>query len=157
MKLNMLKTSKPGSSETSLFKGIEMLSKSAIRSLKNKRCVVRVWDSEEHDYVSEGLQHIPAGPHAPGGKEAKLLRRLMSETGLTEEKLREHKKYRVMLSEAQKSEHTSSGMPSRMKQRMTRAMKAITRAHPGIPKEHPLIAAKIHEAIQNVLRRDSLG
>lgn len=40
--------------------------------------------------------------HYPNKAEASLLRRLMSENGLTEEKVRAVKKYRILLSEAQK-------------------------------------------------------
>lgn len=40
--------------------------------------------------------------HYPNKDEAKLLRRLMSETGLTEDEIKSYKKYRKMLSEAQK-------------------------------------------------------
>jgi hypothetical protein len=42
--------------------------------------------------------------HYPGKGEAKLLRQLKSRTGLTEEQIRSHKKYRIMLSNTQKDE-----------------------------------------------------
>lgn len=41
--------------------------------------------------------------HYPNKDEARLLRKIKSDTGLSEKEIREHKKYRVMLSEAQKS------------------------------------------------------
>ena len=41
--------------------------------------------------------------HYPNKDEATLLRKIMAENGLTEEEVRSIKKYRVMLSEAQKS------------------------------------------------------
>jgi len=40
--------------------------------------------------------------HFPNKNESKKLRQIMSETGLTEEKIREDKKYRIELSNAQK-------------------------------------------------------
>jgi len=40
--------------------------------------------------------------HYPNKDEASLLRQLMSSNGLTEEQVRSNKKYRIMLSEAQK-------------------------------------------------------
>jgi hypothetical protein len=131
-----------------------MASKSAIRCLKKKRTVNRVWDRELGDYVYEGLERIPSGPHAPGGKEAKLVRRLMSETGLTEEQLREHKKYRVMLAEAHKSESKSSGFYSaRKRRREARIVKNICRNHPGKPKEHPEMQALIKVALEESRHR----
>ena len=41
--------------------------------------------------------------HYPNKNEGRLLRQIMSSTGLSEEEVRQHKKYRKMLSEAQKS------------------------------------------------------
>jgi hypothetical protein len=126
-----------------------MVSKSAIRCMKKKRTVSQIWDSELCDYVYEGLKRLPSGPHAPGGKEAKLLRRLMSETGLAEDQLREHKKYRVMLSEAQKSESKSSGlMSARRRRREERIVKNICRNNPGKPKEHPEMQKEIQAALE---------
>jgi len=134
-----------------------MASKSAIRCMKKKRVLGWVWDSEEGDYVTQGLVRIPSGPHAPGGKEAKLLRRLMSETGLTEEQLREHKKYRVMLSEAQKSEHTSkTGLSARKNWRTRMIIKHITREHPGMPVQHPELQKKIQVALDEARREGRL-
>ena len=40
--------------------------------------------------------------HYPNKDEASLLRKIISETGLSEKKIREVKKYRIMLSDAQK-------------------------------------------------------
>jgi hypothetical protein len=45
--------------------------------------------------------------HHPNKDEAKLLRKLMADTGLTEEEIRSHKKYRKMLSHAQKKSEES--------------------------------------------------
>lgn len=70
-------------------------------------------------------------PHIMNSLESKVLRCLMSETGLKEEEIREIKKYRVMLSEAAKSGQTSmSGSTSK------KLMKTITKEL-KLPKEHP--------------------
>ena len=42
------------------------------------------------------------GEHVMSQPEAKVMRRIQAETGLTEEQVRSHKKYRIMLSETQK-------------------------------------------------------
>ena len=47
--------------------------------------------------------------HYPGKPEAKLLRKLKQETGMTEEQLRSHKKYRIMLSNTQKEKKAKLG------------------------------------------------
>lgn len=61
----------------------------------------------EDGYIKGKKQKKPMGPtapHYPAKKEAELLRRLMAETGKTEEQIRAIKKYRVMLSATQKQE-----------------------------------------------------
>ena len=52
------------------------------------------------DYVK---QRAPFEGHYANKKEAKTLRRIMSQTGLTESEVRAIKKYRIMLSEAQRA------------------------------------------------------
>lgn len=49
-------------------------------------------------------QRKPFNGHYPAKKEAKLLRRIMAQTGLTEAEVRSRKKYRKMLSETQINE-----------------------------------------------------
>ena len=62
------------------------------------------WDGEEYTKYPNSLKGIKiredSTKHYPNQDENKLLRRLMSETGLTEEEIRNHKKYRRMLSQA---------------------------------------------------------
>lgn len=72
------------------------------------------------------------GEHVMNSNEAKVMRRLQSETGLTEVEIREHKKYRVLLSEAQtKQGNTNRGIKEaqRLLKRVTRALK-LAKHHP---------------------------
>lgn len=60
------------------------------------------WDD---NYVPEGRSkniNAPAGVHVMNKNERAALRKLKKQTGLTEEELRKEKKYRKVLSEAQK-------------------------------------------------------
>lgn len=62
-----------------------------------------VYVEGDYDDRNSYVRPILINEHVPMKKESKVLRRLMSQTGLTEPQLREHKKYRVMLSQTQKS------------------------------------------------------
>lgn len=72
--------------------------------------------------------------HVMNKNEAKLCRKLMSETGKTEEELRKDKKYRKMLSEAQKEGQKPKR--TRLQKARDKVMKTITRRL-KLPKEHP--------------------
>lgn len=62
-------------------------------------------DNPSHDNNRKrGMIDNDPSKHYPGKREAKLLRKLKKETGMTEEEIRSHKKYRIMLSDAQKEE-----------------------------------------------------
>lgn len=65
------------------------------------------FDDEFDEYVGR-IYHsknfnVPKGVHIMNKNESALLRKLMAETGMSEEELRKEKKYRIMLSEAQKA------------------------------------------------------
>ena len=79
------------------------------------------------------------GAHIPNKNEAQLLRKIMSETGLTEEEIRESKKYRVMLSEAQKEGVKAKRTKKQKKQ--DDIMKSVTKDL-KLAKEHPLVVAE---------------
>jgi hypothetical protein len=65
-------------------------------------CCEGYWDVEiVHNYQH---QRKPFNGHYPAKKEAKVLRRIMSQTGLTEAEVRSRKKYRKMLSDTQVNE-----------------------------------------------------
>jgi len=83
----------------------------------------------------------PAGVHVPNKDEATLLRKLMSESGLSEKEVREHKKYRVMLSDAQKKGVTSD--KSKMEKQREKIMKGVTKEL-KLAKEHPLVIAEFN-------------
>lgn len=76
------------------------LSVSAMRALKRSR---RQWVSEPDSWESHvELRSLPPGPHAPAKNEARVLRRICAQTGLSPDQVRQHKKYRVELSQAAK-------------------------------------------------------
>ena len=65
-----------------------------------------MWEEGDNYYDFRGkkgqkIDHDPT-KHYPNKNESALLRRIKSDTGLSEKEIREHKKYRVILSEAQK-------------------------------------------------------
>jgi len=86
-------------------------------------------------------KYAPVGVHVPNKNEAKLLRKIMSNTGLNESEVRKHYKYRLMLSTAQKS-NTEDWDPNReMKRSMKTLMKSITKRL-KLAKEHPTVVAE---------------
>jgi len=100
------------------------------RSFKNDS--TSRWSRNKRKYLAE------PGVHVPNHNEAKLLRKIMSDTGLTEKEIREHKKYRKMLSDIQKV------IPSKLTDKENskkRLMKRITKEL-KLAKEHPLVIAE---------------
>jgi len=98
-----------------------MASRSEIRAVKRRRWE-RSADWDDPSGVGGDLLPVPAGPHAPNSNEARVLRRLMSQTGLAEAELREHKCYRVALSEAQ----VQRGTKTQVQRVALRARKRVT-------------------------------
>lgn len=102
------------------------------------------WDeyhSEEHH--SKNF-NAPAGVHIMNKNESKMLRKLMSETGLTEVELREQKKYRKMLSDAQKE----VGKKSRFLRRAESMLKSVTKEL-KLPNEHPLVVEAFDKRLKD--------
>lgn len=91
-------------------------------------------------YISKRKRYAKPGEHIPNSNEAKMLRRLMSQTGLTEKELREHKKYRKMLSSAQKQK----GDKTKYERKGIWILKYVLREL-KLPKEHPLVLVKLKE------------
>lgn len=91
----------------------------------------------------------PKGKHIMNKNEAKLCRRLMAETGLSEEELREHKKYRRMLSAAQVAGHKQKRYwgHRRTDKRVSAILKNVTRKL-KLPKEHPLTIVAFSDALK---------
>ena len=77
---------------------------------------------------------VPKGVHVMNSDEAKVMRQLKAKTGLTEEKIREVKKYRVMLSEAQKN--GQKALRSKRQKLKDNLMKSATE-ETKLAKEHP--------------------
>ncbi|TFG95625.1 hypothetical protein E4H12_12890 [Candidatus Thorarchaeota archaeon] len=80
--------------------------------------------------------------HVLNKAEAKTLRRLMAKTGLVEKELRQHKKYRKELSEAQKAGANPINRTPEEKLEikvMRRLLKDPKSPCCGLAKEHPLV------------------
>jgi hypothetical protein len=128
------------------------MNKTQIRKFKNTREAWSrsyVWDDYEQEYEWQYTNpNIPAGsPHAPNKDEAKALRRIMAQTGLTEEQVRSHKKYRIELSNAQKHGRTSTGKISRNALDKKRALRYAARKL-GLPVWHADVHAYYEEHLK---------
>lgn len=88
--------------------------------------------------------------HYPNKDEASLLRKIMSSTGLSEEEIRKDKKYRKMLSEAQKSgQKAKRNAPEKWAHMVIKDACKET----GLAKEHP----KTLEVIERLLKERRNG
>ena len=100
-------------------------------------------DYEAPEYgTKQNTRRYQRGEHVMNSNEAKVMRRLQSETGMSEAEIRTHKKYRVMLSEAQvaKGPGQTNGQREvkRLLKRVTRELK--------LAKEHPDVVAAAMKA-----------
>ncbi len=87
----------------------------------------------------------PVDIHLPNKNEAKVLRRIMSETGLTEKEIRTHKKYRIKLSEAQKV--CKKSFNEKKDKELKKIMKSVTTEF-KLAKEHPLVIAEFNKRVE---------
>lgn len=88
----------------------------------------------------------PFEGHYPNKNEAKLLRRIMSESGLSEKEVRAIKKYRILLAKAGRKK----GTKDRFERWGLKQLKYIT-SNLKLPKEHPLVKEeykKLYKGIQ---------
>jgi transcription initiation factor TFIIIB Brf1 subunit/transcription initiation factor TFIIB len=92
-------------------------------------------------------QRKPFEGHYAAKDEAKLLRRIMSQTGLTEAEVRDRKKYRVMLSETQKQ--NGWGSSNRPLKEAKKLLKSITKEL-KLAKEHPKVAEKFYDTLKEI-------
>lgn len=106
-----------------------------IREQKRNRFISRRDESGDY-YIARYVRSPAAGPHVPNKNEAQVLRRLMSQTGLTEPELRERKTYRIILSEAQQAR----GTKTRAHRLAAWVLRHVTREL-VLPKEHPSVKA----------------
>ena len=84
--------------------------------------------------------------HYPNKDEASLLRKIMTETGLNEEEVRQVKKYRVMLSEAQKQGQKRK-RNSETKWAQNRIKSACRKT--GLAPQHPETLKVLDEMLQS--------
>lgn len=83
--------------------------------------------------------------HYPNKDEARELRKIMASTGLSEKEIREDKKYRKLLSEAQKSGEKPKHTPQQKWCYMI-AKKACKTT--GLPREHPETIKVLNELLR---------
>jgi len=98
-----------------------------------------------HDYLSVRKRMASSDVHIPNKNESKLLRKLMSKTGLTESELREHKVYRKMLSKEQKKKGKGKSWEDK---RCLRLLKNVLRDL-KLPKEHPDVKKRFLEVMKD--------
>lgn len=108
----------------------------------------------DYPYISRPMRFwiketLPADVHLMNRDEAKTLRKLMAETKMTEEELRSIKKYRKILSDAQKEGQKSK--MSKQARYVTNLMKEVTKEL-KLAKEHPLVLAKFRELLEKERR-----
>ena len=90
------------------------------------------------DYLSPRKRFAPSGKHIPNSDESKLLRHLMTKSGLKEKDVRKNHEYRVQLAEARRA--GTIPLRSRSQKAKDAVMKSITRRL-KLAKEHPLVQA----------------
>jgi len=88
--------------------------------------------------------------HYPNKNEAALLRKLKNETGLSEEEIRNIKKYNVMLSEAQKT--GERGKRTKVERYYRDIIKLATKKT-GLAKEHPETIKVLDEMLNELRNR----
>ena len=87
------------------------------------------WGNKQEKILRDDTKHYP------NKNESAMLRRIMSETGLSEEEVRDVKKYRVMLSEAAKSSPKDKHVSSQ--ERFYRALIKDACKDTGLVPQHP--------------------
>lgn len=93
---------------------------------------------------------IKKGVHLMNKNEAKMLRKIMAESGLTKEQVLEVKEYRVRLSEAQDAGEKQHSYQENLEKRKKRLLKAVTKRL-KLAKEHPLVVAEYKKLIETRL------
>jgi hypothetical protein len=78
-----------------------------LRKLKANRWYWKEDPEDEHEpFVAHLYRRVlPSSEHIPNQREAKALRRLCAQSGLSPEQVRQHKAYRRVLAEAARSAH----------------------------------------------------
>lgn len=99
-------------------------------------------ESSSRSHLSKRKQMAPPGVHIPNSNEGKLLRKIMSETGLTEIEIRQRKIYRKQLADVRKAGETPKTSLNEDEKQAKRFLKMVLREL-KLPKEHP----KVQEAL----------
>lgn len=81
---------------------------------------MRGWKSGRMKTSKENTRRYARGEHVMSKPEASLMRKIQSETGLSEEEVRSQKKFRKMLSDIQMSEQAKAGLNYRRKKQAER-------------------------------------
>lgn len=100
------------------------------------------WEQDTRKHRSKNL-YAPEGVHIMNKNESSTLRRLKKETGLSEEEIRKVKKYRVILSTAQKE----CGPKNETDTRIYNVVKYLTK-ETKLPVEHPEFKNKLKEYLE---------
>ena len=101
------------------------------------------WDDEKEDFRGWSKNiNAPAGVHIMNKNESAVLRKLKKETGLNEEELRKEKKYRKILSEAQKEK----GKKDEFDRFVIARVRSVTR-ETKLPIQHPEFKEKLKEEL----------
>lgn len=109
------------------------------------------WDYDPQRYIRSRKASLPLGcnaPHHPNKNEAKLLRRIMAETGLTKDQVRQHAKYRKMLSQEQDRGEKLDRIRAAAKWRRDEASRRIQEGHDRKAREAAEVAAKAFKKYQ---------
>lgn len=103
-----------------------------------------------HNRTFEESEALRNAGHVALGKEAKLLRRLMAQTGLNEEEVRGRECYRKQLADAYKEgcENKAKSSPE-ARYFKNRILKPILREL-KLPKEHPIVIERLKERIKQI-------
>jgi hypothetical protein len=114
-----------------------------VRQLKNHRYNIRYRYDEEYDeYVREReYWYIPNdAPHAPNKNEGKVIRRIMSQTGLSEEEVWRHKIYRIQIAQDSNPRKGTDRSSLKAKRRLRYAAAQL-----ALPVWHPEVIAFSHK------------
>jgi hypothetical protein len=118
---------------------IEIMKRSQVRQLKNNRYNTYYrYDDEYDEYVREReTWFIPNGaPHAPNKNEGKVIRRIMSQTGLSEDQVWKCKTYRIQIAQASNPRNGTDRSALMAKRRLRRAAAQL-----ALPVWHPEVIA----------------
>lgn len=109
------------------------------------------WECTPERYQSArkaGRPMGPGAPHIPNKNEAKALRRIMSQTGLTREEVRSNPKYRKMLAQAQDRGENLNYSNVKKKRKRDEATRLIQEGLARKAREAEEVAAKAFKKYQ---------